>query len=652
MSKLYPPHIEGKIRAQSGRELSIPFRPSRAVGEADYTGMRLVLKSVSTGAIIKNTPVTIPKDQIENNTFIWQNIPTGTLTEGRYYKAQLAYMNGNEEGYYSSVGVFKYTTSIESNEKNENCIFIDNFDGTHKSQYVGVYRHNDISEKAYSYCFSIYKDNGEVFLTSGTQIHNVNEDTSSTESRDIWYINQPLEKDKTYSIEYIVETVSGHICRTGKLPLRPQLSAADDGINRLHMGLIMENDFDNGLIKLLYKPENKNIENPSVTNGNFIISRASSKDGYDTWIDLYQFTEIDKKKPLIYTDYTVEQGVSYRYALQQYGLHEPGSQTLLFSDRVLFIANENGVWSDEIVADFEDMFLHDGERQLRIRLNPKVSSFKTTILETKTDTIGGKHPYFFRNGDVKYQEMSISGLISHVVDNEEMFMSKADLGYAGLRAGVRSDTEAHEDMRAAAASYEPYADTGLSTTNFAVERFFKTEVLSWLTNGQPKLLRTAAEGNFIVRLMNTSMTPNDQLSRMLHTFTSTAYEIAEYNTENLIKYGIIAEQQYETNVSFTPKSVASKTSTGRITAKTSGDIIPDIEKKVGVNSRVLLGEWTSLSLSYDPKVVANPVIKIKYHNEPQKTIYDITKIESGKMIDYLYVSKDIAVSFTVTYKKV
>jgi hypothetical protein len=34
-------------------------------------------------------------------------------------------------------------------------------------------------------------------------------------------------------------------------------------------------------------------------------------------------------------------------------------------------------------------------------------------------------------------------------------------------------------------------------------------VLNWLTDGQPKLFRSPGEGNFIVRLMNISLTPND-----------------------------------------------------------------------------------------------------------------------------------------------
>jgi hypothetical protein len=44
------------------------------------------------------------------------------------------------------------------------------------------------------------------------------------------------------------------------------------------------------------------------------------------------------------------------------------------------------------------MFLSDKDKQLKISFNPKVSSMKETILETKQDTIGGKYPIFYRNG--------------------------------------------------------------------------------------------------------------------------------------------------------------------------------------------------------------------------------------------------------------
>jgi len=83
------------------------------------------------------------------------------------------------------------------------------------------------------------------------------------------------------------------------------------------------------------------------------------------------------------------------------------------------------------------------------------------------------------------------------------------------------------------------ARTQLTTDNFKKERDFKLEVLEWLHNGRPKLFRSPGEGNYIVRLMNISMSPNDTLSRMLHTFTSTAYEIDNYTFANLKDYGFL-----------------------------------------------------------------------------------------------------------------
>ena len=73
-------------------------------------------------------------------------------------------------------------------------------------------------------------------------------------------------------------------------------------------------------------------------------------------------------------------------------------------------------------SDFEDAFLFDGERQLKIKYNPKVSSFKTDLQETKIETIGSKHPFILRNGNVSYKEFPISGLISYLMDEGKYFI--------------------------------------------------------------------------------------------------------------------------------------------------------------------------------------------------------------------------------------
>jgi hypothetical protein len=77
-----------------------------------------------------------------------------------------------------------------------------------------------------------------------------------------------------------------------------------------------------------------------------------------------------------------------------------------------------------VYADFEHIYLYDGEKQLKIKYNPKISSFKETILESKLDTIGNKYPTFFRNGRIGYKEFPISGLISYFMDENNLFTIK------------------------------------------------------------------------------------------------------------------------------------------------------------------------------------------------------------------------------------
>jgi hypothetical protein len=105
----------------------------------------------------------------------------------------------------------------------------------------------------------------------------------------------------------------------------------------------------------------------------------------------------------------------YKYSFRQYDKN--GNHT------TLCIAKNIETGKEEIFADFEDMFLWDGERQLKIRFNPKVSSFKTTLLESKIDTIGSRYPFIFRNGSVAYKEFPISGLISYLADENSLFLN-------------------------------------------------------------------------------------------------------------------------------------------------------------------------------------------------------------------------------------
>ena len=68
--------------------------------------------------------------------------------------------------------------------------------------------------------------------------------------------------------------------------------------------------------------------------------------------------------------------------------------------------------------------------------------------------------------------------------------------------------------------------------------YFKLLVLDWLTDGKPKLYKSYAEGNILVRLTDVSCTPNQQTGRLIYNFSATATEIGDSTIDNYFKYKI------------------------------------------------------------------------------------------------------------------
>ena len=247
--------------------------------------------------------------------------------------------------------------------------------------------------------------------------------------------------------------------------------------------------------------------------------KRSLDDGTDKWITIGEVSP----QTQVYKDFSIEQGKRYQYALDvtdSVGIASSGIRYLI---------------GEPIIADFDAIFLADEDCQLRIAFNPDISTFKDTILESKQDTIGGKYPYFFRNGDVKYKEIALSGLISYHLDSNHYFIPAQ-----AKSINMRTSTEAtNSDI-----TNEKHFN--LTSDNFYKEREFKLEVLNWLNNGRPKYLRTPGEGNYVVRLTNVSLRPEKTLGGMLHSFSATAYEIANHWSDVCDKpicQGVIEREQ-------------------------------------------------------------------------------------------------------------
>ena len=483
--KLPPPIIEGTLPAFYGTELTVPFIMNKAVSINEFDSFEVKIKSALNNALIKTETVILYQDL---NKVIF-NI-SADLVIGRYYKIQMAYRSGDIVGYYSDIGIAKYTTEPE--------VFIENLNkdtiNPHVYNYIGKYSqvNGDATEKVHSYCFNLYQDN-DLIKTTDWILHNSNLDENGYESFDLFNLEEDLDLDKIYYIEYKIKTNNNLIVSSGKYPIKQKVLYASDQL----INILPILNYENGYIELNFKSDKPLI-------GDFIISKSDASSDFKKWHDIYTLNlRKDSINNFSFKDFDVAYNQTYKYAIAQ-----TNKYNLLTEKQI----------SEPITVLFEDMFLFDGEKQLKIRFNPKVSSFKNYILETKVDTIGSKYPFFFRNGSVKYKEFPINGLISCLMDEEQLFMENE------------------------------FVSTNLIDSNIYQEKEFKLKVLEWLGNGQSKLFKSPAEGNYIVYLMNVNLTPIDTLGRMLHSFSCNAYEIADYTDDGMRDQGILKIQNYTPNL--------------------------------------------------------------------------------------------------------
>lgn len=480
---------------------------NKTVSQLAVKGFSLRLKTTTTDILygVITTDIWNPGEANLIATFTVPDSVLNKLIVGTFYKVQLAYIDSdNVIGYYSTLGIIKYTAK----PRTEISGFTNTSTNINIQEYIGIYHSkDDPTEKAYQYKFTLFNGSDEILETSGWQLHNSYEDTELDESMDAYTVQYAFEENVTYKIQYSVIT-NNNLEVSSPRYLVMQANSIDP---ELKASLVAKLDYDNACINLaLVGKKGPNGEEYAAT-GAFLLSRASSADNFSTWLAVSQFRLTgDLPSNFLFKDYTIEQGATYRYCLQQF--NDAG----IYSNRIL---------APDIIAEFEDIFLYDGERQLKVRFNPKVTSFKTVLLESKKNTIGNKYPFIFRNGAVAYKEFPISGLISYMMDNDEFFIDRESWGY------------------------EKWQDTtDIIDENITFERRFKLEVLNWLNDGKVKLFKSPQEGNYLVRLMNVSLSPIDTVSRMIHNFQCTASEVAAFTTENLsvynlLKLGDIAERQ-------------------------------------------------------------------------------------------------------------
>ena len=273
--------------------------------------------------------------------------------------------------------------------------------------------------------------------------------------------------------------------------------------------LTAEPDDINGAITL------KTVGVPIVSN--IVIRRTSSESNYTIWEDIHTAT-IDTQGELLnysWIDYTIKSGIYYKYLVQKKSAAGTRSIAVYMED-------------DPVMILFDDMYLTGDNKQLNIRFDPAISSFKRVVNESNINTIGSKYPYIKRNGAVDYKQFPISGTITHLMDPNHLITSKEEI--------FKDSKEMYDKF-----NNNKYIRID-DFNDWTYEREFREKVSDFLYSNKVRLFRSPTEGNILIKLTDINFTPNATLGRRIYSFSATASEIDECNIKNYKKYGILSNK--------------------------------------------------------------------------------------------------------------
>lgn len=376
-TKYYPPYIEGVLPAfateySSGSErtqMKIDFEHNPSVTLNEISGVRAVIRAIQDNSLIAT--IDVAKENFINEASLSCIFDLSEyvykLIIGNYYTVQIAYYSNDSDnnkniGYYSTLGVIKYTTypNVEIDISNNSSLIIktvvkqDKKDSTDDKIY-------DVTEKLYSLKYTVRSTTGKEIVK--TIIHNT-------------------EKDVNY--DQIDEYDFGAVIKAG------------------NVSCSVEYCTKNGLVGIVEKTTSMNLTSTSVgidvnQDKNLGILTLDKSHQYKVLLNNDDFSLFDI-------------GANSKY------YYECG-QTVQFA--YINTAKNELCLSEKVKYWFEDLILSDAQGNcLNIQYNPTISSFKNVVLETKTDTIGSQYPFIYRNDDVKYKEMQIGGLISYHLPND------------------------------------------------------------------------------------------------------------------------------------------------------------------------------------------------------------------------------------------
>ena len=535
-SNLYPPIMDTFMPSFTGNQCNVYFELSdfNTIENINTNLVQVSVRYQESNITALNSPNGIilasMQPELDGN-----NSPTGryyiTIDEsdltsgfdkGKYYKVQIRFSKHdvelppvinagsnipgaswinthlNEFSEWSSECLIKKITEPELNPK----IFTDiNNQLRYHSRllrFIGDLEINE-NEKEYLSEYTIELIAGGV---NGTLIEKSKILYPKNNNKILFNSKKKMELNATYTIKISIITNSGYTKTFSYTFLTPAKTST-----LLTPEIRVISDPDQGRNKIEFSLP----AGSSLANGTYYVSitRTSSRSDFLDWEEIGLISFYNGEGTTFF-DSSIESGVWYEYTGQ--------------------LVNSTRAYGDEAVSEpvmtfYEDVFLNSQGKQLKLQFDSHITSYKKVVMEAKTETLGSPYPIIRRNSKTNYKQFALTGIISFLSDDGEIFLTEDEI-YDGLTSNTERYKEYNEEHR-----ITPYTD-------YIKEREFRERVINYLTSDKAFLLRTMTEGVILIKLMNVNITPNQSLNNYICTFTADAIEIDESNPENYYKYKV------------------------------------------------------------------------------------------------------------------
>ena len=494
--------------AASQNSLTVYYTLPQAASLTDITNIEVKVNTQDTNTNVVNNTTGILSVSATTGSFSISKgeLKTGHWAAGKLYKIQARLVNtSGQKSEWSNVMITKAitspqvkilngeTTSSDTNEISSihsEIVTMPTFYGeatfaAGESEYLNTYR------------FDLWYE-GKVVESSGNIQYN-----SSTNAAPQYRFRKQLPYYDEYSVTFSIVSNNNYEA-TSKPYVFEVISTTSGQITNLAVTVDSTSIacIENAMIQV-------RLTSTEELNGNYVIVRSDEDTNYQIWDDVAYLTYVGKQvtNELVFTDYYIECGKRYKYAVQRKQTNNARSELLLPQDT-------SPHW-----VNFEYSYLCGQDTQIKLNFNSEVSSFKHTQLVGKMDTLGSTYPTIAYNGHAYYAEFPLSALVSAYMDEENLFMEK--------------DFEV--------LSTNPTAET------VQIERKFRHKVETFLNNKQYKLFKTPTEAdkNIIVALTGATLSPQQSLNRMIYSFSTNAYEVAENTLSNLKDLKILKTGEWQ-----------------------------------------------------------------------------------------------------------